>query len=1374
MSRMKKVTAVLLVCIMMAAVLLSPVSAAAIPYTDVSKNWAYNSIVECYENGWITGTTSTTFSPSGPLTRAQFVTILGRYAGANVKNYSTSSFADVDFSSWGYAPYVSWAEERGIVHGLDEAHFQPGGVVTRAQLVVFLYNYVQYLGVELKVTTPDVTYTDEASIPSYARSAVMALSQAGVISGSNGAFLPGAACTREMAAAFLSKFNKALQNASYGPAEPTVSSLEQNASGNPVLKWNAVSGATGYCVYRREAGGGSWSRIGAWIKTTSYTDTTAQMNTAYEYCVRSYIYKSASASRLYSTYGNHYMAVTVRHVYTVSPSTAPYNNAWVNTSYYNSDTKYYYLLRSYLDEMAEQGGTLILQAGTYDIPYTLFVPSNVTIRLSDGVVINKTADVGNAPSAAANILFAFADSADASEGSLVKGYAGVHDSSVIGEGTVRLNTSCAGTTMFLLGHNSDIEISNLAITLEDGTSYGVKVYGSENVTISNCTVTSTKNAVTPVLVESAGGTCTSAPAKWCSLDGTISRNLRIEDCFFSGTQYGIYNRYYVSGKYFSGFSVNNTVFSGITKEAVQLRNDSATSIRNCTFENIAEGAAESSYTAVHFYGSKNPVITGNTFDRVPMAVIFSNNGSICPSVSETVLTQIVSSNTVGEMHRYYVAVKQSDGTNQRRYFSDSTNAFTITPESTPFQNRYTYTADTRFYYSMRAALEQLESIGGGTITVKAGDYTLSGVLYVPSNTEIILEDGVTITKGDSLGVMFAFANRADISSGVTYSAYNGVHDSSVHAADASAQAVLDNKNVQGVIFELGHTKNISIYGLTMTNMNGSSHFIELDASTNVRIYGNTFSGCLDQGAEKEAINIDVPDPNTGGFTGAYSSQDKTANKTILIYDNVFQNVPVGVGTHMYTDTAPHTDIRIYGNTFEDLLYYGITARNWTDFRIYDNTFRNIGIGGTGTFSGIGCVFAMAGIRNPYVTDNVVTNADTLMRIDVLYYSEESGAGAALLQYAPVYNDISEAAKELMYENTCTGVARPWIYYRNAKTGSYELWYRQEPAGTAFSISTSSIPYMEKYMSSSVYTEDTRLYYVIRSYLEHLEEIGGGTLKIAAGVYPITRMLNIPSNVTIEMEDGTVLRNANGANIMLNFRSQNVDLADAGDYAAASGITISGGTIDTAGVSGCQPVFIAKADHITVSGVDFTGGCGYYARVFSSRNVRIQDCTFEGTETTHGVIMNNSYNGMPCVSVTIDGCTFSDMEQGIVTSAQTAVYHQDITITDSGFIGCTKDAILLYRIQNAVISRNSFSDMTGSDSYGARLYGMNGLTMNENTFSNMYNCASVFWNQNYGDNTITSANKERMRTTSVYDSAVVNPYISFRATSASATEKLTND
>lgn len=48
------------------------------------------------------------------------------------------------------------------------------------------------------------------------------------------------------------------------------------------------------------------------------------------------------------------------------------------------------MIRSYLEKLEELGGeTIILEAGTYSITNTLYVLSNVSLILKDGVVIKK-------------------------------------------------------------------------------------------------------------------------------------------------------------------------------------------------------------------------------------------------------------------------------------------------------------------------------------------------------------------------------------------------------------------------------------------------------------------------------------------------------------------------------------------------------------------------------------------------------------------------------------------------------------------------------------------------------------------------------------------------------------------------------------------------------------------------------------------------------------------------------------------------------------------------------------------------------------------------------------------------------------------------
>lgn len=89
---------------------------------------------------------------------------------------------------------------------------------------------------------------------------------------------------------------------------------------------------------------------------------------------------------------------------------------------------------------------------------------------------------------------------------------------------------------------------------------------------------------------------------------------------------------------------------------------------------------------------------------------------------------------------------------------------------------------------------------------------------------------------------------------------------------------------------MGHTKNILIQGITFANMSGkTSHFIEMDASYNVEIKNCTFSGCTSTGV-KEAINLDVPDAATGGFTWGGSTRTKRPTIPSIFMIIVFRNL----------------------------------------------------------------------------------------------------------------------------------------------------------------------------------------------------------------------------------------------------------------------------------------------------------------------------------------------------------------------------------------------------------------------------------------------------------------------------------------------------
>lgn len=76
--------------------------------------------------------------------------------------------------------------------------------------------------------------------------------------------------------------------------------------------------------------------------------------------------------------------------YTITPKSSTYKDCYKKATAYNSSTKQYFLIRSYLELLEKKGGgKLVLKKGTYKITNVLYIPSNVTIELKDGVVIKK-------------------------------------------------------------------------------------------------------------------------------------------------------------------------------------------------------------------------------------------------------------------------------------------------------------------------------------------------------------------------------------------------------------------------------------------------------------------------------------------------------------------------------------------------------------------------------------------------------------------------------------------------------------------------------------------------------------------------------------------------------------------------------------------------------------------------------------------------------------------------------------------------------------------------------------------------------------------------------------------------------------------------
>jgi len=171
-------------------------------------DWFYDAAVYVRKNGIFGGTGGGAFSPKGTMTRAMYVTALGRMAGVDVSEYSAPSFADVPAGIW-YAPYVEWAVKKGITSGTGVRNFSPDATVSREQMATLTLRYfesyqIPYQTSNLVTTKPG----DVANVSSWATDAVVKLWQAGLFDGdSNGNFNPHKQATRAEAAVFFMRNN---------------------------------------------------------------------------------------------------------------------------------------------------------------------------------------------------------------------------------------------------------------------------------------------------------------------------------------------------------------------------------------------------------------------------------------------------------------------------------------------------------------------------------------------------------------------------------------------------------------------------------------------------------------------------------------------------------------------------------------------------------------------------------------------------------------------------------------------------------------------------------------------------------------------------------------------------------------------------------------------------------------------------------------------------------------------------------------------------------------------------------------------------------------------------------------------------------------
>lgn len=200
----------------------------SIPFTDVASDaWYYNVVSQAYGKGLISGISDIEFSPESSVTGAQLIMMLYRA--------DDNTFSEQTSGNW-YDEAVDWAKEKSIISDNNGWTFDTNADLTREQMMVLLYNYLQYKGNDLSALDDLSSYTDSSEISAYAENAVKALVGKGIIEGDGETLRPLSSLTRaETAVILINAVDSGNPSANQGGMQPPSGNMPGGFGGSDTV-----------------------------------------------------------------------------------------------------------------------------------------------------------------------------------------------------------------------------------------------------------------------------------------------------------------------------------------------------------------------------------------------------------------------------------------------------------------------------------------------------------------------------------------------------------------------------------------------------------------------------------------------------------------------------------------------------------------------------------------------------------------------------------------------------------------------------------------------------------------------------------------------------------------------------------------------------------------------------------------------------------------------------------------------------------------------------------------------------------------------------------------------------------------------------------
>ena len=311
------------------------------------------------------------------------------------------------------------------------------------------------------------------------------------------------------------------------------------------------------------------------------------------------------------------------------PETRPYRERYTDEDTYRGNTKGYYQLRSYMEQLEYcGGGTLTLKKGTYYISNAVCIPSNVKIVFEDGVVIKKTKAIYQTELDNHKVIFIFVPPSKAKKKESVSGYGGTHDVTMTGIGNVVIdcNNKLPGRGMDM-GHCRNIVIENLTFHNQYGSHY-IELNSSQNVIVRNCNFWKFRDYKGDTYKEAINIDGTDYAVNgfnhvWSKHDKTVCQNIEITNCKFTDLGTAIGSHTYVANQgqqcYHTNICITDNVFFGSTNCAIRALNWRNVLIADNSFRDIGIQNGAKNFS-IFMGGVIDATVTRNAFANVYVPV----------------------------------------------------------------------------------------------------------------------------------------------------------------------------------------------------------------------------------------------------------------------------------------------------------------------------------------------------------------------------------------------------------------------------------------------------------------------------------------------------------------------------------------------------------------------------------------------------------------------------------------------------------------------------------------------------------------------------------------------------------------------------------